>query len=274
VVPSKAPSSFSIVVPSEAPSRIALRNCSLAPYKALCPAANSYAPSPVPRLVPTEAPVTASAVPSALPSVVPSSAPSMVQSDAPSVVPPEAPSVYEHRTPPGLVSSLCPNAPSGMELPPPQVPAGLTIAVPSIVPSSVASPPGFPRAVPSGAPAPARGPENCARDSQNCSRDPPPRDTLDDLVDETVANFKASSSWVDFVHKSRAPQSDFHPDVGRLPHRAAHLLDMFLVSVCPAHLCPRSQHLGQGSRNAMLFGEDPTNRHAIMSTSSAKNMLI
>jgi hypothetical protein len=70
----------------------------------------------------------------------------------------------------------------------------------------------------------ARDPPN-ERDEFPEARDPPTeRDELDDLVREAVETLKQSSSREDFLGRSQSPEGDLHPDVEKLPHRAAHLL--------------------------------------------------
>jgi hypothetical protein len=72
------------------------------------------------------------------------------------------------------------------------------------------------------------------RDKFPEARDPPTeRDELDDLVPEAVQTLKQSSSWEDFVGLSQYPEGNLHPYVGKLPHRAAHLLSRFCVSGAP-----------------------------------------
>jgi hypothetical protein len=59
-------------------------------------------------------------------------------------------------------------------------------------------------------------------------------DQLDLLVAAAAARFDASNTWAEFVSQSRDPVSNFHEDVSRLPHPAAHLLDQFQTSGAPA----------------------------------------
>ena len=49
-------------------------------------------------------------------------------------------------------------------------------------------------------------------------------DELGKLVQEMAARLSQADSFEDFVESSRLP-SDLHPEVGRLPHPAAGLLD-------------------------------------------------
>jgi hypothetical protein len=52
---------------------------------------------------------------------------------------------------------------------------------------------------------------------------------LQRLVERATRQFESSSSWEDFVAKSKDTRGDLHPDVAHLPHRAAHLLNRLRV---------------------------------------------
>jgi hypothetical protein len=56
---------------------------------------------------------------------------------------------------------------------------------------------------------------------------------LDALIQEASDLFKTSSSWDEFVPKARDAWGDFHPNVGQVPHPAAHLLNRFRLSGAP-----------------------------------------
>jgi hypothetical protein len=58
-------------------------------------------------------------------------------------------------------------------------------------------------------------------------------DELDTRVQEASILFQSSASWEDFVPKVRDARGDFHPDVGKVPHPAAHLLSHFRISGDP-----------------------------------------
>ena len=58
-------------------------------------------------------------------------------------------------------------------------------------------------------------------------------DRLDAHIEHAAAAFKASGSWGDFVRSIRG-RGDLHPDVGTLPHPAAHLLSRFQKCGTPA----------------------------------------
>jgi hypothetical protein len=58
-------------------------------------------------------------------------------------------------------------------------------------------------------------------------------DELDTLVQEAAILFQNSASWEDFVPKVRDVHGDFHPNVGRAPHPAAHLINRSWISEAP-----------------------------------------
>jgi hypothetical protein len=55
------------------------------------------------------------------------------------------------------------------------------------------------------------------------------QEELKRLVQRATLQFEASSSWEEFVNKSKNSQGDLHPDDAQLPHRAAHLLNRLRV---------------------------------------------
>jgi hypothetical protein len=61
----------------------------------------------------------------------------------------------------------------------------------------------------------------------------PQPDELDHLIREASQLFSESSTWDEFVPKVRDPRGDFHRDVGKIPHPAAHLLNRFRVGGAP-----------------------------------------
>lgn len=77
--------------------------------------------------------------------------------------------------------------------------------------------------------------------SPDVGHSPPPirtdvahnHDRLDALIVKAVASYEAADSWSEFVRSTRG-RGDLHPDVGSLPHPAAHLLKRFQRSGTPA----------------------------------------
>jgi hypothetical protein len=59
------------------------------------------------------------------------------------------------------------------------------------------------------------------------------KDELDSLIDEASALFQSSATWDEFVPKVRDARGDFHADVGRIPHPAAHFLNRFRIGGAP-----------------------------------------
>jgi hypothetical protein len=57
-----------------------------------------------------------------------------------------------------------------------------------------------------------------------------PPDELNGLVQALAADYISSSSWTDFVEKFRGQEGDFHPQVKRIPHAAAELLEDLRVT--------------------------------------------
>jgi hypothetical protein len=258
VVPSVAPIPTPMVVPPPAPSRVKAPTAAPRAVPSEPPTFELAPPTP-PRMVPSQAPAPARA-PSPAPSVVPSKAPapkvgfrpvpSVATGMPPKVVPSQAP---VPTVAPSLVPSVAPsNVPkvlrtpgsipsSGPSVQPSRVPTDTVL--PAVAPSSAHKL--MPPNVPTGAPVPGVNP---ARPSNRAptmtptspspspteARDPPhERDALDDLVRDAVETLKQSSSWEDFVARGQAPNGDLHPDVGKLPHRAAHLLNRLRVSGAP-----------------------------------------
>lgn len=64
------------------------------------------------------------------------------------------------------------------------------------------------------------------------NKHPYPRDRLDAHVDHAIQAFQHANSYGDFIRQSRG-KGDLHPDVGSLPHPAAHLLQRFQRSGTP-----------------------------------------
>jgi hypothetical protein len=259
VVPSVAPSPTPMVVPPPAPSRAKAPTAAPRAVPSEAPTFELAPPNP-PRMVPSQAPARPAGAPSPASSVAPSTAPaprvgfrpvlSVATGMAPKVVPSQAPVPTVAPSPvPSMAPSNVPKvlrAPvcilfSGPSVQPRRVPTDTVL--PTVAPSS--APKVMPTNVPTGAPVPgvtpARPPNRAPTmtptspsPSPTEARDPPyERDALDDLVRDAVETLKQSSSWEDFVARGQAPNGDLHPDVGKLPHRAAHLLNRLRVSGAP-----------------------------------------
>jgi hypothetical protein len=84
--------------------------------------------------------------------------------------------------------------------------------------------------------------------------------TLDEsntLIQEALDIFQSSNSWEEFVPKVRDARGDFHPDVGKVPHPAAHLLNRFQIAGSPVTcsgipwtFAQKAEALTRGSRQS------------------------
>jgi hypothetical protein len=188
------------------------------------------APIPAPMVVPPKAPTTPPrVVPSKTPAVeIPWAGLAASLSPAHMVVPSKAPAparvphpAFQTRQPPSS------EVPDGTHVPD-EVPSHTTEAIrPSGAPTSTTS------KVPVVTAASPRK-STIAPDTRGTpkepykfpeARDPPTeRNELDDLVREAVQSLQQYLSWEDFFGRSQSPEKDLHPDIGKLTHRAAHLL--------------------------------------------------
>jgi hypothetical protein len=57
-----------------------------------------------------------------------------------------------------------------------------------------------------------------------------PPDELEGLVQGLAADYASASSWKEFVENFRGQEGDFHPQVKRIPHATAELLDELCVT--------------------------------------------
>jgi hypothetical protein len=86
---------------------------------------------------------------------------------------------------------------------------------------------------------------------------------LDRLVQLSVAAYKSSSSWGEFIAQCKDPKGDFHPDVKTFPHRAAHLRDTLQrngatvgMKTEPWYLQQKVEALKQGSHQSAMLHKD------------------
>jgi hypothetical protein len=61
----------------------------------------------------------------------------------------------------------------------------------------------------------------------------PEPDKLDHLIQNASQLFSEISTWDEFVPKVRYARGDFHPEVGKVPRPAAHLLNRFRIGGAP-----------------------------------------
>ena len=52
-------------------------------------------------------------------------------------------------------------------------------------------------------------------------------DQLDGLIQQVYKQYASSSSWGEFIHKSRGIRDDLHPNITNNLHSAARLLSQF-----------------------------------------------
>ena len=78
-------------------------------------------------------------------------------------------------------------------------------------------------------------------------------DELDDLIHLASQHYSAAQTWEEYAAKTREPQGDFHPNVGHIPHPAAHLLNHLrlhgapvVTSGAPWSAAKRAQALSRG----------------------------
>ena len=84
---------------------------------------------------------------------------------------------------------------------------------------------------------------NWAKEPAVHHQHPYARDELDSLIERAAQHYQASSTWKEFATACRGGTSDFHRDVGNLPHPAAPLLESMRTqgAAVPLSTAPWSQ---------------------------------
>jgi hypothetical protein len=219
------------------------------PPSALPTVAPRVLPTVDPKFRPIVAPVD---MPTVAPSVSPTVAPddvSPVALNVPGgsarVLPTASPSVL-----PTMASSLVTTV---VVVPSTELPIYAPHVSPTVVPNVVPTP--IPRVAPSGTPSspparpllletletkfrPKRKTAPTGRSlspTSVCWMPPtlPEPEELDHLIQEASQLFSESSTWNEFVPKVRDVRGDFHPNVGKVPNPAAHLLNHFKIGGAP-----------------------------------------